>query len=260
MTDNDHRRFEMRRIAIITIGGLVSLSLLAGTAYADSGKAAAATNCKGHHHRKKCKRSAPPTTTVPTATAPISTAPGTSTPASAPPPSPHTLTVATDGSGFGVVESSPAGIRCPSPSCSASFDPGTTVTLTPAPENGSAFDHWSGACTGSGACQVSMDAERAVTATFTADVRTLTVQVTSNLTAAADGGAVTSDVGLINCREATGTCLEQYPYGTSVTLTAEAAVGWAFWGWSGGTCTGFTPTCQVTMSADRSVTADFIDS
>jgi List-Bact-rpt repeat protein len=247
------------RIAVIAIGGLVSVSLLAGTAHAGPATATAAKKCKRHRHKRKCRKSTP-TTTAPAATAPTATAPIGTDPTTTPPPSPHTLTVATDGSGFGVVASSPAGIRCPSPSCVATFDRGTTVTLTPSPEAGSAFDHWSGACTGSGACQVTMDADRSVTATFTLDVRTLTVQVTSNLTPASDGGAVTSDVGSINCREGSGTCSAQYPYGTAVTLKAEAAEGWGFWGWGGGTCSGFTPTCQITMDASRYVTADFIDS
>lgn len=250
----------MRRIAATTIGGLVALSMLAGTAQADLAKAAAAKKCKGHHHKRKCKKSPATSTTVPTGTAPASTVPTASAPVTTPPPVPHTLSVATDGSGWGVVESSPAGIRCPSPSCSATFDPGTTVTLTPAAESGSAFDHWSGACSGSGPCQVTMDADRSVTATFTSDVRTLTVQATSKLTAATDGGTVTSDSGLINCRESTGTCTDQFPYGAVVTLTGTADAGWAFWGWGGGTCSGFAITCQVTMDADRSVTADFIDS
>jgi Divergent InlB B-repeat domain len=248
-------------IAAAAIAALVSLSSLAGPelASASTAKAVAAKKCKRHHHKRKCRKSQPVTSTAPTATVPA-TNPTTTVPTPPLPPSSHTLTVSNDGDGSGVVESSPAGIRCPSPSCVASFNPGTTVTLTPAPETNSHFDHWSGACTGSGPCQVTMDADKAVTAVFSLDLRTLTVQVTSNYTSATDGGAVTSDDYSLNCREASGTCSAQYPYGTTVTLKAEAAAGWFFWGWGGGTCSGFTPTCQVTMNAVRFVTADFIDS
>ena len=41
------------------------------------------------------------------------------------------------------------------------------VTITATPATGNVFDHWSGACTGSGTCQVTMDAAKTVTATFT---------------------------------------------------------------------------------------------
>ena len=44
---------------------------------------------------------------------------------------------------------------------------------------------------------------------------------------------------------------------TPVTLTAAAAVGSTFTGWSGGGCSGTAPTCTVPMSASSSVTANF---
>ncbi len=76
-----------------------------------------------------------------------------------------TLTVTRSGEGSGTVVSSPPGISCGA-TCSASYASGTTVTLTAAPASGSSFGGWSGACTGSGACIVSMTAARAVTAGF----------------------------------------------------------------------------------------------
>ncbi|MDP2606180.1 MAG: NPCBM/NEW2 domain-containing protein [Deltaproteobacteria bacterium] len=51
-------------------------------------------------------------------------------------------------------------------------------------------------------------------------------------------------------------CSEVYTSGTSVVLTATAAGGSTFAGWSGGGCTG-TGTCTVTMSAATTVTATF---
>jgi endoglucanase len=77
----------------------------------------------------------------------------------------HALTVSRAGGGSGTVASSPSGIACGS-TCSASFSGGTSVTLTASPASGSTFAGWSGACTGTGTCTVSMTAARSVTATF----------------------------------------------------------------------------------------------
>ena len=65
----------------------------------------------------------------------------------------------------GVVSSSPAGISCGT-TCSATFDPGALVTLTATPNPGFEFAGWSGACSGTGSCTMTMDGDRAVIATF----------------------------------------------------------------------------------------------
>ena len=79
----------------------------------------------------------------------------------------YMLTVAKAGTGSGTVTSSPAGVSCGS-TCSASYASGTSVTLTAAVASGSTFAGWSGACSGTGACTVSMTAARSITATFNA--------------------------------------------------------------------------------------------
>ena len=78
-------------------------------------------------------------------------------------PSQYQLSVSVTGSG--IVTSSPAGINCGS-ACLASFPSSTSVTLTASPGTGYAFIGWSGACTGTSACQVTMSQARSVTATF----------------------------------------------------------------------------------------------
>jgi len=70
------------------------------------------------------------------------------------------------GIGSGSVTSSPAGIDCGSGTCSATFNSGTPVTLTPHPGLGSTFDGWVGACSGTGTCTVPMGADSTVSARF----------------------------------------------------------------------------------------------
>ncbi|HEY3208959.1 MAG TPA: PKD domain-containing protein [Actinomycetota bacterium] len=75
------------------------------------------------------------------------------------------LTVSKQGAGSGQVSSSPAGISC-GDSCQASFTAGTAVTLTATPDASSIFTGWSGDCSGTDTCQVTVDQARSVTATF----------------------------------------------------------------------------------------------
>ncbi len=133
-----------------------------------------------------------------------------------------TLTVSKAGSGAGTVTSSPSGINCGS-ACSAPFA-AHPVTLTATAASGSSFSGWSGDCSGTGTCQLSMSADHAVTATFQSD-KTLTVTK-----AGSGSGTITSSPGGIDCGS---TCAHAYTHGTSVTLTATAASGSTFTGWSG---------------------------
>jgi lysophospholipase L1-like esterase len=77
----------------------------------------------------------------------------------------YRLTVTKGGTGSGTVTSSPAGINCGG-DCSHDYDAGTMVTLSAAPSGGSTFAGWSGACSGTGDCSVTMSANRSVRATF----------------------------------------------------------------------------------------------
>jgi len=75
------------------------------------------------------------------------------------------LSVTLQGSGQGVVTSSPDGIACGA-DCSESYAPGTVVSLAATPSAGSSFAGWSGGCTGTGACTVTLAGGTWVRASF----------------------------------------------------------------------------------------------
>ena len=77
------------------------------------------------------------------------------------------LTVATAGTGTGTVSSAPDGVWCPT-DCRQGYSPGAVVRLEARAASGSTFAGWSGACAGSGPCEVPMGADRGVTAAFVA--------------------------------------------------------------------------------------------
>jgi len=80
------------------------------------------------------------------------------------------LDVTLNGTGSGSVNSAPNGISCSSGTCGDNYNPVlpiNQVTLTPSASNGSQFTGWGGACTGVGACNVTMDPlYQSVSATF----------------------------------------------------------------------------------------------
>jgi hypothetical protein len=156
----------------------------------------------------------------------------------------YMLDVSTSGSG--TVTSSPPGIDCGG-DCDQTYLDGTQVTLTAVPATGWSFNGWSGACSGTGTCTVSMTSYTSVTATFTQDAYTLDVVKSGS-------GTVTSSPPGIDCG---GDCDQTYLDGTQVTLTAVPSTGWSFNGWSGGGCSG-TGTCTVSMTSYTSITATFI--
>jgi hypothetical protein len=79
------------------------------------------------------------------------------------PPSQRTLTVSTSGTGTGTLTG--PGISCPG-DCSESYVDGTAVTLQATPTNGSTLAGWSGGCSGTGSCPLTMNADKSATATF----------------------------------------------------------------------------------------------
>lgn len=79
----------------------------------------------------------------------------------------YQLSVTVSGGSLSAVTSNPAGINCASgSSCSASFTDQTPVTLIPVTSNGESFSGWSGDCSGTANCNLTMDSAKSATATF----------------------------------------------------------------------------------------------
>ncbi len=127
------------------------------------------------------------------------------------------------GTGAGKVTSSAVGVNCDA-NCSATtaaFKSATTIVLKATPSSGSTFTEWGGACSGSGACEVTMSKAKEVTAKFTAiPMKTLVVEKAGGGT-----GSLASNPGGIDCGPTCPSAVAVYGQGTVVTLTAIPGKG-----------------------------------
>lgn len=158
------------------------------------------------------------------------------------------LTLTIPAANLGTVTSLPSGLNCTS-SCSATFYADVEIELTATPTFSAVFLGWSGACSGSGTCRVTMNGAKNVTATFVPKSQAVVLNV---LKAGTGTGTVTSSPAGINCGS---TCSTNFAAGTQVTLMAQVSASNTFVGWSGA-CSG-AGSCTVTADAAKSVTATF---
>ena len=138
--------------------------------------------------------------------------------------------------------------RSLAPNCNGGtqYLPGSEVWLTAVPASGYSFTSWSGDVSGTGnPVKVVMNKNRSVTATFMLVCYSLYRNVSP-----AGSGSINVSPGP-NCNNQT-----QYYPGTPVQLTANPATGYSFSYWSGDV-SGVNNSVQVTMSGNRSVTANF---
>ncbi|MGB9104931.1 MAG: hypothetical protein WCC59_09240, partial [Terriglobales bacterium] len=151
---------------------------------------------------------------------------------------------------------SPAGGGTTNPAVGPhTYASGTVVNVTATAATGYTFSSWSGACTGTGACSVTMNAAQSVSAAF--NLTTVTV------TGAGSGTGTVTGTGGISCTSTagvtSGTCTNTSPIsaGDTVTLTAAPASSqYVFAGWSGA-CSG-TSACTFTMGTSAvTATATF---
>jgi hypothetical protein len=142
----------------------------------------------------------------------------------------YSLTISYAGDGSGSV----------STDLSAPYHYGDVVQLTATPADGSSFSGWSGDLGGSvNSTTITIDGNKAVTATFARIVYTLTIHTTGS-------GSVSTDKSA------------PYYWGDVVQLTASPATGWSFQYW-GGDLSGSANITMITMKADHDITANFID-
>ncbi|MEE9366822.1 MAG: CotH kinase family protein, partial [Dehalococcoidales bacterium] len=113
---------------------------------------------------------------------------------------------------------------------------GTAVTAVP--DTGYSFVNWSDASTDNPRTDTNVTANVNVTATFSEDQYTLTINTVGSGSVAKVPDQAT------------------YTYGTVVTLTANPDVGWSFDSWSGDMA-GSTNPDTITMNGNRTVTATF---
>ena len=132
-----------------------------------------------------------------------------------------------------------AGINCPG-DCTESYTHNTMVALTAAPGANFSFTGWSGACFGTGACNVTMDFLKSVTVTFT-----LYSYVVTGTASPMAGGTVN--------------CTSPVNHGATTTCTATPNAGYTLSNISGcnGMASTMSPYTTGAITAACAVTATF---
>lgn len=121
-------------------------------------------------------------------------------------PQSYSVNTATAGAGSGSVTLNPPG---------GAYPYSTVVTVTATADPGSAFTGWSGDCTGTGSCVMTIDGNKSVTAGFNRHQYTVAVNASPAAGGSVSGGGV-------------------YNHGASVTVKATANAGYSFVHWAEG--------------------------
>ena len=160
----------------------------------------------------------------------------------------HTLTALKTGTGSGTLTA--YGLSCTGATCTRIYNYGDVVTVTPTADMGSTFGGWTGCdSVTDNICTILVNGDRDITATFH---RVYTLVIKSEGTG---NGKITSAPSFgIDCEpEYSNTFI----MGTPIELTAWPDDGSVFAFWSGG-CTGTTETCDLILTGDTEVSANFV--
>lgn len=147
------------------------------------------------------------------------------------------LTVTKSGTGAGQVTSNLSGINC-GLLCTGVFAPKTRVTLTARADAGNVFTGWSGACSGTKPCTVTLSSSLTAVANFEATGTVIVAKTGSG------SGTVSARSTSLNCGSS---CRSVHRVGQSITITASAARNSRFVGWVGA-CAG-TGSCVLPVNA-----------
>lgn len=126
----------------------------------------------------------------------------------------------------------------------------TIISLTANPVTGYLFTGWGGACSGTGACNVTMSSNKTVTASFAKPI--LTVAVTGT------GSVSSSPSGITACSSSSGICTATFDAFDNVTLAATIPSGQT--GVWGGACSVAIATdpCILRMDSSKTATIEFL--
>ncbi|MFM8304224.1 MAG: InlB B-repeat-containing protein, partial [Actinomycetota bacterium] len=145
------------------------------------------------------------------------------------------------------------------------YDETTKVKVTPTADSGWSFGGWSGDCSGSGTCEITISGGMAVTATFKQQFDLTVTVVGSGSVALSPSPLFSGSNSCSHSGAGTTTCTAvSYDDGDSVQLTATPDAGgdWSFTGWTGsgiGACAGTTTNpCTFTLLGNTTVTATFL--
>jgi protocatechuate 3,4-dioxygenase beta subunit len=165
----------------------------------------------------------------------------------------YSLGMTKSGSGKGAISSSPALVNCDSglTVCGTQVYSGSFITLVATANAGSIFKGWSGACSGSSNCGITMDKTKNLIAVFES------TNIAQNLLVINKNGSgiVTASPSGINCGSI---CSAYYNTGSNITLEAVSTPNSTFLGW-GGSCSG-TAACTIKMDVNKNVQANFSSS
>ncbi len=148
--------------------------------------------------------------------------------------------------GVGTVTSDVPGIACTA-SCESDWDANQPVGLAAVAGPGMRFVRWSGGCTSTFECTVSLASATSVTALFAPATFPLTISVTGR-------GGVRTSSSAVACSSRCRQAVVSY---TPISLRAVPTVGWRFSRWAGA-CKGTRLTCSLPLTSSAAARAVFV--
>lgn len=107
---------------------------------------------------------------------------------------PNSLSVQISGLGSGTVTSASSDIVCSRGVCAMNYAAGAAITLTPTANAGSVFSGWTGNCSGTGSCSLTMNSSKWITAKFDPSRPDLVVSSISAVSPVQAGGSISISI------------------------------------------------------------------